>query len=303
MIRFWKRPPNVPAEVGSMLRLTNASNHPNINDLWRVAKDLEAMKLSVKFFGYELAKALLASLPPLPAGGPFQGPQASKPATQADLEASWTRYWSAQLKENHRIHRRVWEHAYVLQTIMQAGKLKPGMTGLGLGATDGPVPAYLTGVGCRITALKATEAGAFPADLRDFDFCWSVSHLQHAGSLARGIELAEKSADTLKPGGVLVHTTEFNFTTDDQTIDNWSTVLYQRRHFEEMAKRLQARGCRVLPLDFSVGTGPLDRFIDMPPMELAGSSVKEWSHDTTHIKISIDGFPCTAFGLGAVKIS
>jgi hypothetical protein len=320
--------PSVPAEIAAMLRLTQSGNsNPNINELWRLTKDLEAMKLTVKFFGYELAKALMASLPPLPVGGPFQSALTSRPATQADLEAPWTRYWSTQLKERHAIHRRVWEYAFVLQALAHAGKLRPGMKGLELGGGN-PLASYLASRGCEIVAADSRDVGAdhiyrselldrstfdskvrtrtidlsaIPRDLKDFDFCWSIGKLQHAGSLAGGLDLIENVVDTLKPGGVAVHTTEFSFAIQDQTIDNWGTVLFQRRHFEEMARRLERKGCRVMPLDFNVGAGALDRFIDVPPFEMASDNLKDWSHDAMHIKVSLDGFPCTSFGLVVVK--
>lgn len=318
------------SQIAALTRLTTAdSSTPNINALWHLAKDLESMKLTLKFFGYELAKALLASLPPLPSGGPFSAELTSKPATQADLEANWSRYWSSQIREPHIIHRRVWEYAFVLQSLAQAGKIQPGMKGLGF-APGGPLPAFLASKGCLITAtdstaphadslyrgelldratfdrnvrFRASDMNGLPSDLRDFDFCWSVARLQHAGSIANALAFMESMADTLKPGGVAVHTTEFSFAIDDQTIDNWGTVLFQRQHFEAMAERLARKGCRVMPLDFNVGSGPLDRFIDTPPFEMVGSNIKDWSRDTMHIKVSIDGFPCTSFGLIVIRNS
>jgi SAM-dependent methyltransferase len=323
-----KTPLSVAADVAGMLRLTTpGSSNPNINELWRIAKDLEATKLTVKFFGYELAKALLAGLPPLSAGGPFQAALTSRPSTQADLEADWTRYWSAQLKERHAIHRRIWEYAFVLQALAQFGKLKAGMKGLEFGSGN-PLASYLASKGCEVVAAdthqltadqiyrsnlldrgsfdsrvrtRVVDLFALPPDLQGFDFCWSIGRLQHIGSLARGVAFVESIADTLKPGGVAVHTTEFSFAIDNQTVDNWGTVLFQRRHFEEMAQRLERKGCRVLPLDFNIGARPLDRFIDVPPFDMPGDNLKVWSQDTMHIKVNIDGFPCTSFGLAVVK--
>ena len=325
-----KSPPKpVLTEIAGMLRLTNPEGStPNINDLWRVTKDVEALKLTVKFFGYELAKALLASLPPLASGGPFQAAMTSRPATQADLEANWTRFWSAQIRENHAIHRRAWEHAYVLQAISQAGRMRPGAKGLVLGAGDGPLVSYLASKGCDITVVDTTapdpdrifrsnlldratfdrnvklrmaDLNSIPQDLRGFDFCFSVSQAHMLGSIARGMNFMESAADVLNSGGVAIHTTEFSFAIDDQTIDNWVTVLFQRRHFEEIAQRLAARGCRVMPLTFDVGSQPLDRFIDVPPFDMPGTNLKDWSRDAMHIKVNIDGFPCTSFGLLAAK--
>ena len=326
LLRIKSDPPpsSAATEVMEMLRLTaTGTSAPNINELWRLTKDMEAMKLTVKFFGYELAKALLASLPPLPPGGPFPMALTSRPSTQADLEANWSRYWSAQIQEPHTIHRRVWEHAFVLQVLAQSGKLRPGMKGLAFDP-GGPLPAYLAAKGCTITAVgkeppsadmlfrgalldRATfdqnvkvltaDTGALPHDLGGFDYCWSIGSLQHAGSIAKAFAFLDATADTLKPGGVAVHTTEFNFANDHETIDNWGTVLFQRQHFEQMAERLGRKGCKVLPLDFNVGSQPLDRFIDVPPFEMSGLNVKDWSRDTMHIKVNIDGFPCTSFGI------
>lgn len=330
MLRMKKKPAlSIPAQLADMLRLTRKSDSsPNINELWQVTKDLEAMKLTVKFFGYELAKALLAGLPPLPPGGPFQTAMTSRASTQADLEASWTRYWSAQLRGGHAIHRRTWENAYVLQAIAQMGKLRPGMKGLVVGGGNGPLVAYLASKGCEITVIdstapsadglfkselvdrqtydrnvkvRAVDLNALPQDLRDFDFCCSISRIHMLGSIANGLAFMESMIDVLKTSAMAVHTTEFAFAADDQTIDNWSTVLFQRRHFEDMSRRLAAKGCRVSPLDFNLGNRPLDRFIDVPPFDLGAANLNDWSHDTMHIKASIDGFPCTSFGLITVK--
>ncbi len=331
--------------IADMLRLTDpASSVPNVNSLWQMSKDMTAMKLNIKFFGYELAKALMASLPPRAVGGPFEIDMRSKPSTQLDLEADWTRHWSAELKHAHIIHRKIWEYAYVLQVLWQTGKMKPGMKGVGFGCGEEPMASYLAAKGCKVlvtdlppddrrakgwteTKQHATLDKAFkgdlvdratfnnnvsfrhvdmsdlPADLKDYDFCWSICAFEHLGSIDKGVAFIENVVDSLKPGGVSVHTTEFNFGNDKETIDNWPTVLFQQRHFETMARRLEKKGCRVLPLDFNVGSLPLDRFIDMPPFphEASSAAMGHWSKDTMHIKLSVDGFPTTCFGIAAIK--
>lgn len=298
---------SVEEKVAALLKLTApGTSTPNINELWAVAKDLTALKLNVKYFGYELAKALVAALPPIAPGGPFQIELRSKASTQADLEADWTRHWSSELKASHIMHRKIWEFAYVLQALWQLGKIAPGMRGLGLGCGEEPIPSYLASKGCLVTAtdlppedqrakgwaettqlatleklfrghlvdretfdrnvsFRHLDMTSIPKDVRDFDFCWSVCAFEHLGSIEAGAVFMEDIMDTLKPGGVSIHTTEFNFSNDQETVDNWPTVLFQRRHFADMAKRLEAKGHRVMPLDFDVGSRPLDRFIDIPP--------------------------------------
>jgi len=67
-----------------------------------------------------------------------------------------------------------------------------------------------------------------------------------------------------------------------------------------LADRLRARGHTVTTLDFNVGHKPLDKFIDVPPYlyDLANEQMKAWQDDgTPHMKMTIDGFASTCFGL------
>ena len=152
----------------------------------------------------------------------------------------------------------------------------------------------------RNVSLRRVDMTAIPEDLRDYDFCWSICALEHLGSIAKGLDFIENSLDCLKPGGVSVHTTEFNFGDDAQTIDEWPTVLFQKAHFTALAERLRAKGHQVAELDFDVGTKPLDRFIDLPPWpdDMTPAMRRVYETDTpAHIKLSVDGFPTTCFGM------
>src|SRR5947209_247307 len=79
---------------------------------------------------------------------------------------------------------------------------------------------------------------AIPGEVTGYDFCWSVCAMEHVGSIEQALAFVENALKTLRPGGVAVHTTEFNFLNERETIDNWNTVLPQRRHFEALASRL-----------------------------------------------------------------
>ena len=144
----------------------------------------------------------------------------------------------------------------------------------------------------RHVELEYVDMNDIPASLDGrYDICWSICALEHLGSIKQGLDFIENSLETLKPGGVAVHTTEFNFTYPDRTIDNWMTVLFRRSDFEGIAARLEAKGHKVAPLNFDVGDQPMDRFIDLPPYHLP-------SH---HLKLSVDGYPSTCFGITVEK--
>ena len=169
------------------------------------------------------------------------------------------------------------------------------------GSRDAAFHAHLVERGAfdALVAHRFVDMNAIPEDLSGFDFCWSICALEHLGTLENGLAFVRNAMRTLKPGGLAVHTTEFNFLDEEHTIDNWPTVLYQRAHFERLADVLRADGHRVAPLDFDTGSKPLDRFIDLPPYEHDWTAAMRvhFGGESRHLKLSIDGFAATCFGL------
>ena len=296
-----------------LLDLVDEKSHPNADQIWVLVRDLTNAKLTIKFFGYELARTLAAALPSRTDLVPQHVGLKSKASTQADLENDWTAYWIGELKAARIFHRKLWEFAYVLQAVYENGFLQSGTRGLGFGCGEEPLPSYFARHGVDITvtdldpgkasgwidtsqhtssldkvyqahlvsceqfdrhtSLRYVDMNAIPSDLVDYDFCWSICALEHIGSIQKGLDFIENSLRTLRSGGIAIHTTEFNFLNDEQTIDDWPTVLFQKRHFIELAERLRRQGHHVAPLDFDVGDKPLDKFIDLPPYEWNWNSV------------------------------
>jgi len=114
-------------------------------------------------------------------------------------------------------------------------------------------------------AYRTVDMTAIPADLRGFDFCWSSCSFEHLGTLVAGLEFVQRSLDCLRPGGVAVHTTEFNALSNGRTIDAGPVVLYRRRDLEQLAATLKTAGHRVEPFDFTLGREPVERYVDVAP--------------------------------------
>ena len=332
-------------QLDELLKLLGPNSQPNLTALTLRLRDLHNLALTVKFFGYELARELAEKLPPAQVEAPSTVGLRSKASTQADLESQWAAYWLAQLKIPRIFHRKLWELAFVLQALWERGMIEPGRRGLGFGCGHEPIPSYLASRGVALTVtdiepeqarskgwiesdqhsttidslymphlidretfnrqvvLRYVDMNAIPAALKDYDFCWSICALEHLGSIANGLSFIRNSLSTLRVGGVAIHTTEFNFLDDNQTIDNWPTVLFQRRHFTSLAAELRLEGHDVAELDFRVGDKPLDKFIDVPPFahDLPQPIASEWGRSAAHLKISIDGFASTCFGLIITK--
>ncbi|USI72365.1 methyltransferase domain-containing protein [Sphingomonas morindae] len=133
---------------------------------------------------------------------------------------------------------------------------------------------------------RAVDMNQIPADLRDFDFCWSSCALEHLGSIDHGLRFIHNSLQTLKIGGVAVHTTELNLSSNSDTLEEGGTVLFRRKDFERLCLDLVSLGHEVAQIKFDQGEQPLDRHVDMPP----------YRHDE-HLKLALSNYVTTSFGV------
>ncbi len=129
-----------------------------------------------------------------------------------------------------------------------------------------------------------------------FDFCWSICALEHLGSIQKGLNFIENSLNILKPGGIAIHTTEFNYSSEDETIDNWETVLFLRKHFELLARNIKNNGNELIGPDFDIGNGFLDGYIDVPPYQTYDNIDMKVGY-SPQLKLAVRGFFITCFGM------
>ena len=136
-----------------------------------------------------------------------------------------------------------------------------------------------------LVSFQPADMRAISPSLRDFDFTWSACALEHLGSLKDGGDFILNSLQTLRPGGVAVHTTEYNVDNTAGTLDGAGTVLFRRQDLEDVVQEAvrQGFGCRV---NWNTGAGELDAYIDCPP----------YSPDR-HLKLKIEPYVTTSIGL------
>jgi SAM-dependent methyltransferase len=118
-----------------------------------------------------------------------------------------------------------------------------------------------------------------------FDFSWSSCSFEHLGSLEAGLEFLVNSLRCLKPGGIAVHTTEFNISSNDDTIDVGDNVIYRKKDIESFDLRLRQLGCAIEALDFNAGFNEADLAFDYPPY---------YTHGRQHIKLKIADYISTS---------
>jgi hypothetical protein len=134
-------------------------------------------------------------------------------------------------------------------------------------------------------SFRECDMRSIPEDLRDFDFCWSSCAFEHLGSIDLGLEFVHRSVACLRAGGVAVHTTELNLSSNSDTLSEGDTVLFRHRDIERLAAELQADGNEIV-LNFSGGVLPADAYVDVPPYSRL-----------PHLKLRLAGFISTSFGL------
>lgn len=134
-----------------------------------------------------------------------------------------------------------------------------------------------------------------PADMRDLsgfadascDFVWSSCAFEHIGSLDDGLDFVVNAMRLIRPGGVAVHTTEYNVSSNDRTVQ-YGDCIYRRRDIERLDYRLRPLRCGLEAVDFDCGTHEYDLDYDQHPY---------FEGRARHIKLMMDGFVSTSMVL------
>jgi hypothetical protein len=139
----------------------------------------------------------------------------------------------------------------------------------------------------RLVSFREADMNHIPVDIKGFDYCWSSCCFEHLGSISKGIEFVVNSVEkTLVSGGVAVHTTEFNLSSNKDTIESGSTVIFRKCDIEEMIRQLQHKGHDTSVIRIAPDISPIDSYVDVPP----------YTHHP-HLKLQLAGFVTTSIGI------
>lgn len=148
----------VDARLRSLGRLLIAGR-PNPSYFSIRFRAYEAAMMNIKALGYALGRMeandkLRRAPPPAPPKAALK----SKLCTKQDIESDWASFWCAELKQEPRYHRKVWEFVYIAQALSNAGKLAPGKAGLGFGCGREPLSSLFAKYGANIVATDLPDA-------------------------------------------------------------------------------------------------------------------------------------------------
>ena len=118
-----------------------------------------------------------------------------------------------------------------------------------------------------------------------FDFIWSCCAIDHLGAIELGKRFINETIKLLKPGGISIHTTEYNVSSDGDTLDHQELVLFRRKDIESLVKDLNSDG-HDISFNPHTGNGYVDKFFDTLPYEY-----------NNHLKLVIGPYVSTSIGL------
>tara|TARA_R110000868_G_scaffold375711_1_gene640371 strand:+ start:6524 stop:7345 length:822 start_codon:yes stop_codon:yes gene_type:complete len=119
----------------------------------------------------------------------------------------------------------------------------------------------------------------------EYDFAWSSCAFEHIGNLEDGLSFVIQAMRLLKPGGVAVHTTEINLSSNDDTLFDSHMCIYRKRDIEDLDRRLRLIRCGIENMNWDAGCHENDLNYDSPPYGQSGRP---------HIKLELGGFITTS---------
>ena len=138
-------------------------------------------------------------------------------------------------------------------------------------------------------SYRVCDMNNIEPDLVDFDFNWSSCCFEHLGSIEAGLQFVVNAVEkTLRVGGIAVHTTEYNLSSNDQTVASGDTVIFRNRDILELVQRLRDRGHIVQPFVVAPNSHYWDFHIDAPPYaHNPHLKLLLWSHVATSAGIIV----------------
>lgn len=133
-------------------------------------------------------------------------------------------------------------------------------------------------------SFEEVDMNNVPKHLIDYDFCWSSCALEHIGGLESGFNFIKNSLNCLKPGGIAVHTTEFNLSSNINTFESEGSSIYRKKDIENFAEEMLEEG-HELYLNFNLGESIRNFEVD-----------EDRSNKDFHLKLKIQDFISTSFG-------
>ena len=231
--------------------------------------------------------------------------------------------------------RKQWEWIYIYFRLFESKVLEPNKKGLGFGVGTEPLAAIFANLGCEVLATDAPaennsewlETGQHSSDISSlqheniinnkefnrlcsfktldmnihqeipdgYDFQWSSCVIEHLGGLDKIVSFLIASSSKLNNGGIAVHTTELNLTSNEKTYDHPQCYVFRRCDLDRLSEVLERNNLEMKSIIYNVGSHPYNYVIDIPDINGFGNDL--------HLRSLIAGYVCTSVGLVIRKVN
>lgn len=139
---------------------------------------------------------------------------------------------------------------------------------------------------CERCEFKSLDMNSYSEIPPGYDFHWSSCVIEHLGGIKYAIDFLLESSLRLADGGVAVHTTEFNLSSNQDTVDEAGTCILRKCDLEHLVSRLFDYGLHPEPLILDPGFHPYNYHVDAPPFEAYN-----------HLRLALGGYAATSVGI------
>lgn len=140
----------------------------------------------------------------------------------------------------------------------------------------------------QFVSYRDLDMNNIPEDIGLFDFCWSSCAIEHVGGLNLSKAFLKNMIKVLKPGGIAVHTTEFNLWSNEETEEDGYSIIYRKKDLEELKEWYQENGC-TMELSFKRKAEGENMYLPIPPYED--------NDNRSHINLVVGNFASTSYGI------
>ena len=134
-------------------------------------------------------------------------------------------------------------------------------------------------------SFKPLDMNNYTEIPKDFNFHWSSCVIEHLGGIQKAHDFILESAQRLAPGGIGVHTTEFNLSSDRDTVDQPGTCILRGSDINRILESLRKSNIEFDTIVFDPGQHPYNYHVDAPP------------YSEVHLRVQLEQFTATSIGL------